>query len=85
MAYVSVSPLSRSEPEAVPVTLLKLSSPELSVKEKPVSVARLGVSFTPAILAVRVCVAVPVPSVTDRVKSSVALVFVPSIALSSGT
>ena len=70
---------------AVPVALLKLSFADVSVKVKPDRVARLGVSSAPLMLAVNVCEALVLPSVTARVKSSVALVFVPSIALSSGT
>ena len=67
------------------MALLKLSSAELSVKEMPVSVARLVASSAPLMVAVRVWVELALPSETERVKSSLTLVFVPSIALSSGT
>ena len=85
IAYVSVSDVSRSEPEAVPVALLKLSSPEVSVKEKPARAARLVASSAPLMVAVSVWVEFALPSDTDRVKFSLTLVFAPSIALSSGT
>ena len=50
-----------------------------------VSDATLRLSFTPVTLAVSRCVAVVLPSVTERMKSSPTLDLAPSIALSSGT
>ena len=70
---------------AVPVALLKLSFADVSVKVKPDKVARLGVSSAPLMLAVNVCEALVLPSVTARVKLSEVLDFSASMALSSGT
>ena len=67
------------------MALLKLSLAEVSLKEKPDSAARLGASSAPLTLVVNVCVALAVPSLTARVKLSLTLVLVPSIALSFGT
>ena len=50
-----------------------------------VSDATLRLSFTPVMLALSLCEAVVLPSVTDRVKSSPTVDLVPSIAFSSGT
>ena len=80
-----MSAASRSVPVAAPVALLKLSSTELSVKEKPDRAARLGASSAPLMLVVSVWVALAEPSLTASVKLSLTLAFVPSMALSFGT
>ena len=61
-----VWPLSRSEAENVPLDFMKLSFAVVSVRLTALMALKTGVSFAPEMLAVRVCEAVPLPSVTDR-------------------
>ena len=79
-----MSALSRSLPPAVALTDAKLSSFAVSVNETPLRLVSTGVSFTPPMVAVRVWLALAVPSDTLRVKLSLWLVVAPSTALSFG-
>ena len=76
--------MSRSLPPSVAVAAVKLSSFAVSVKDTPLRLARTGVSFTPPTVAVKVWLALAVPSDTLRVKLSVWLAVAPSRALSFG-
>ena len=81
---VNVSDVSRSLAVNDAVTSEKLSSPDVSVKVSPDIAARLGSSFAPAIVAVRFCDAVAVPSEAVKVKLSVCCEVSASMALSFG-
>ena len=84
---VALSFKSRSVRESVPTTSAKLLSAAVSVYAVAVRLAvSVGVSFAPVIAMLKACDAVaPPPSVTVKVKLSVALAFKPSILASLGT
>ena len=79
-----MSDVSRSLPFAVALAAEKLSSPEVSVKEIPLRLARTGVSFAPARVVVRVWLALFVPSLAVNVKLSDCCDVKGSMALSVG-